>query len=89
MALSLLREEYGIRRLLVEGGPSVNHGLVDSGLADELFLTFAPKLAGGAEPDGASGILSGSAFEEPGAMRLLSVYEAGGELYLRYSLGRD
>lgn len=86
-ALSLLREEYGVRRLLVEGGPSVNHALVGAGLVDELFLTFAPKLAGGTGPRGVSGILSGPAFETPGGMRLLSVYESGGELYLRYSLG--
>lgn len=88
-ALSLLREEYGVRRLLVEGGPSLNHALLESGLVDELFLTFAPKLSGGAEPGerGESGIISGMAFGEPVGMRLLSVYESGGELYLRYSLG--
>lgn len=81
-ALSLLREEYGVRRLLVEGGPSINHALVGAGLVDELFLSFAPKLAGGA----AGGILAGPALEEPAKMRLLSAYESGGELYLRYSL---
>lgn len=81
-ALSVLRHEYGIRRLLVEGGPSVNNALVSSGVVDELFLTFAPKLASG----GAGNILSGEPFGEAARMRLLSVYEAGGELYLRYSL---
>lgn len=81
-ALSLLRDEYGVRRLLVEGGPSINHALVGAGLVDELFLTFAPKLAGGA----AGGILAGRALPEPARMRLLSAYESGGELYLRYSL---
>lgn len=85
--LSLLREEYGVRRLLVEGGPSVNHALVGAGLVDELFLTFSPKLAGGAEPGGVGGILAGPPFEEPASMRLLSAYEADGDLYLRYSLG--
>lgn len=86
-ALSLLREEHGVQRLLVEGGPSLNHALIGSELADELFLTFAPKLAGGADSGGVVGILSGAAFEEPTGMRLLSVYESGDELYLRYSLG--
>lgn len=88
-ALLLLRQDYGVRHLLVEGGPSVNRGLIEPGLADELFLTFAPKLAGGAEPGGAASILSGEAFEEPSSMQLLSAYEAGGELYLRYSLASD
>lgn len=84
-ALSVLRHEYGVQSLLVEGGPSLNRALVGSGLVDELFLTFAPKLAGG----GAGNILSGELFGGAIQMRLLSVYEADGELYLRYSLEQD
>jgi riboflavin-specific deaminase-like protein len=82
-ALSVLRHEYGVQSLLVEGGPSLNQALVCSGLVDELFLTFAPKLAGG----GAGNILSEELFGGEIQMRLLSVYEADSELYLRYSLG--
>lgn len=81
-ALSVLRHEHGVHRLLVEGGPSLNQALVSSGLVDELFLTFASKLAGG----GAGNILSGEPLGGQSQMRLLSVYEADGELYLRYSL---
>ena len=80
--LSVLRREYGVRRLLVEGGPGLNRGLIWAGKVDELFLTFAPKLAAGE----AANILTGEAFEAPVGMRLLSVYESEGELYLRYSL---
>lgn len=83
--LSVLRHEYGVRSLLVEGGPSLNHALVSSELVDELFLTFAPKLAGGE----AGNILSGGLFVGAVEMRLLSVYEADGELYIRYSLEQD
>lgn len=81
-ALSILREEYGVRWLLAEGGPSLNRALADAGLVDELFLTFAPKLAAGE----AANILSGPALEASAGMRLISAYESGGELYLRYSL---
>ncbi|CAN5219662.1 pyrimidine reductase family protein [soil metagenome] len=84
-ALSVLRHEYGVRSLLVEGGPSLNHALISSELVDELFLTLAPKLAGG----GAGNILSGELFGGAVEMRLLSVYEADGELYLRYALEQD
>jgi riboflavin biosynthesis pyrimidine reductase len=84
-ALSVLRHEYGVRSLLVEGGPSLNQALVSSALVDELFLTFAPKLAGGE----AGNILSGGLFGGAVEMRLLSVYEADGELYLRYALEQD
>lgn len=86
-ALELLRSEYAVERLLVEGGPSLNHALIRDGLVDELFLTFAPKLAGGA-PSGEqpSAILHGEELDPPRNMRLLSLYEADSELYMRYAL---
>lgn len=83
-AVELLWREYGVGRLLVEGGPSLNHALIQGSLADELFLTLAPKLSGGA---GTSSILSGGELEKTRGLSLISVYESGGEMYLRYSLG--
>ena len=89
-ALEILRSEYGVERLLVEGGPSLNHALIRDGLADELFLTFAPKLAGGAHPgEQPSTILHGEEIDPPRNMRLLSLYEAGSELYMRYALNQS
>ena len=88
-ALQILRSEYGVERLLVEGGPSLNHALIRDGLADELFLTFAPKLAS-SKPSGEqpSTILHGEELYPPRSMRLLSLYEADSELYMRYALDR-
>lgn len=84
--LRLLREEFGVRRLLVEGGPRVNHAFLRDGLVAEIFLTLAPKLSG--SPDAPS--IAGDAGALPGetrAARLLTVHAAtGGELYLRYRL---
>jgi riboflavin biosynthesis pyrimidine reductase len=37
----------GMHSILCEGGPSLNTSLLAAGLLDELFLTIAPKLAGG------------------------------------------
>lgn len=42
----LLRERYGLRSLLCEGGPRLAAGLMAAGLADELCLSVAPVLLG-------------------------------------------
>ncbi|HLV81894.1 MAG TPA: dihydrofolate reductase family protein [Chthonomonadaceae bacterium] len=84
-ALRRLRRERGIRVLLCEGGATLNDGLLRAGLADELFLTLAPKLKGGAD---VPGIVTGQGFP-PGhflPLTLLSLYHDGDELYLRYRI---
>ena len=49
-ALAHVRSELGVRALLCEGGPRLHAQLIDQGLVDELFITEAPKLAGGSGP---------------------------------------
>jgi riboflavin biosynthesis pyrimidine reductase len=46
-ALCPLLEDRGVRRVLAEGGPSMNRRLLASGLLDELFLTVSMGVAGG------------------------------------------
>ena len=78
-ALEWLRKERGIRTLLSEGG-AVLHGSLQQGmLADELFLTIAPKLAGGEEPR----ILAG-ALGEVIELELAWLLASGSELFARY-----
>jgi len=83
-ALRALRYEHAVELLLVEGGPSLNHALISSNLADELFLTLAPKLLGGT-PGETLTVLDGPALLA-GEIRLLAAYLAGNELFLRYAL---
>ena len=42
-----LRDLHAVRTLLCEGGPTVFGSLLQEDLVDDLFLTIAPKLAGG------------------------------------------
>ncbi len=82
-ALNVLSQEQGIRALLVEGGPTLNAALISLGLVDELFLTVAPKILGG----GADAILERTTTPEaPTPLRLVSVFAAADELFLRYAL---
>ena len=82
--LKVLRAEYTVDLLLVEGGPKLSHSLISQNLADELFLTLAPKLLGGIPGEGLT-ILSGPVIVARD-IHLLSAYLAGDELFLRYGL---
>jgi 2,5-diamino-6-(ribosylamino)-4(3H)-pyrimidinone 5'-phosphate reductase len=85
-ALRILKKRYAVNVLLIEGGPALNHALVSSGLADELFLTLAPKLLGGERPDALS-ILEGPALtSHKKELNLISIHISGEELFLRYTL---
>jgi riboflavin biosynthesis pyrimidine reductase len=76
--LRSLRKE-GVRALLCEGGPTLHGALQASGLVDELFLTIAPKLAGGEAPRIVEGELPAVAELELGWL-----LEEDGELFARY-----
>jgi 2,5-diamino-6-(ribosylamino)-4(3H)-pyrimidinone 5'-phosphate reductase len=86
-ALTELRERFAVRTLLCEGGPHLNSELLLAGLVDELFLSLAPKLAGGEEATGeALRILAGAEFLQPVELELLSALENDSHLFLRYGV---
>jgi riboflavin biosynthesis pyrimidine reductase len=81
--LERLRTGYGVRSLLCEGGPTLASAMLGERLVDELFLTVAPKLAGGGhEP----GMAEGLPLPEPAGLELVWVLERAGSLFLRYRL---
>jgi riboflavin-specific deaminase-like protein len=79
--MARLRDEYGVRSLLCEGGPTLNASLLPYRLVDELFLTVAPSLAGGAD---ALTIVAGAPLPQLVDLELIWALEDGSELYLRY-----
>jgi riboflavin biosynthesis pyrimidine reductase len=52
-AAAALRQRYGIRYLLCEGGPSLYAGMLLAGLIDEKFLTVSPMEVGAMSEHGA------------------------------------
>jgi riboflavin biosynthesis pyrimidine reductase len=80
-ALRRLRAEHDVRAVLCEGGPRLHSQLQAGGLADELFLTIAPKLVGA----GAT-ILEG-ALPEVAQLELVWLLQEGSELFTRYKRG--
>jgi riboflavin biosynthesis pyrimidine reductase len=77
-SLRRLRTEHDVRALLCEGGPHLHSQLQAAGLADELFLTIAPKLVGAG-----SAILEG-ALPEVAELDLAWLLQEESELFARY-----
>jgi riboflavin-specific deaminase-like protein len=78
-ALRYLRQECDVRALLCEGGPGLHGELEGGGAVDDLFLTIAPKLAGGEAPRIVEGELPAVA-----DLELAWLLEEDGELFTRY-----
>jgi len=78
-ALEWLLKERGVRSVLCEGGPTLHGRLREGGLADELFLTIAPKIAGGEGPR----VLEG-ALPDVDNVELGWLLESESELFARY-----
>ena len=71
----------GVRRVLCEGGPTLNSALFAAQLVDDVYLTLAPKLAAGPSP---LTLINGPAFQPMLRLQLRSCVEQEGELFLRY-----
>jgi riboflavin biosynthesis pyrimidine reductase len=82
--LERLRERYGVRTLLLEGGPTVLAAMLEAGAVDELFLSLAPLIAGGG-PEPA--IVEGPPLPAPIRLRLLELLEDKDFLFARYAIG--
>jgi riboflavin biosynthesis pyrimidine reductase len=84
-ALVELRERFGVELVLCEGGPHLAYQLLAGELADELFLTLSPLLAGDAPAGGPEPrILAGGELLPPRQLRLLQTLRSESSLLLRY-----
>jgi riboflavin-specific deaminase-like protein len=54
--LKILRRDYKVRRVACEGGPTLFRSMLERGLIDELNLTIAPYLFGGADAPTLTGL---------------------------------
>lgn len=81
--------EKGIKKLLLEGGGTLNWSMLSEGLVDQISVAVAPRIAGGKE---AISLVEGTGYEriaEGVQLRLKKHYELGGDLILEYDVTRD
>lgn len=81
--LHTLRREHGVETLLCEGGPTLFGALLEAGLVDELLLTLAPVLTGGAS---GPAVVSGPPPEAPVGLEMAGALEHDGTVFLRYGV---
>ena len=85
VALRWLRAQWGVKRLLAEGGGELNAALFHAGLVDEIHLTLCPKIFGGrnaptiADGPGLGGLAEAEDFE------IKSIRNLNGELFTVFS----
>lgn len=85
-ALKTLREKYGVRRLLCEGGAALNYHMMRAGLMDEIYWTLAPKVSGFQRD---LTMIEGSEMIRPTPrLSLVSLYHHQDELFHRWSVVR-
>jgi riboflavin-specific deaminase-like protein len=74
-ALRWLRQQWGVKRLLCEGGGELNDALFRAGVVDEIHVTICPKVFGGrkaptiAEGEGASALADATGLSIKSATR--------------------
>jgi riboflavin-specific deaminase-like protein len=81
LLMARLRQDYGVRSVLCEGGPTLNAHLLAAGLVDEFFVSLSPQLVGG---EAALTIVAGRELVEPVPLQLVWVLEGNGTLFTRW-----
>lgn len=83
------RREHDV--ILIEGGPQLMGSFFAEKCLDELFLTFAPQIAGRSPSTDRPGLIAGKSFAPDQQLwsTLVGVKRAGSHLFLRYSFNHN
>ena len=80
--LAILRADYGVRRLVCEGGAQIFRALLAAGLIEELHVTLCPRVFGGEKAPTLTG-LPGAFLPASIPLTLKKMEVIGGECFLR------
>jgi 5-amino-6-(5-phosphoribosylamino)uracil reductase len=81
--LTTLRAEYGVKRLVCEGGAIVFRSFLTAGLVDEIHVTLAPRIFGGKLAPTLTGVAE-SFLPASVPLQLRQMEVIGNECFLRY-----
>ena len=84
--LATLRADYGVRRLVCEGGAQIFRALLAAGLVDELHVTLCPRIFGGDKAPTLTGV-AGEFLAQSAALAVKEMEVVEGECFLRLAVG--
>jgi riboflavin-specific deaminase-like protein len=85
--LATLQEDYGVKRLVCEGGAQVLRSLLAADLVDEIHATLCPRIFGGREAPTLTGVAP-DFFPRSISLALDQMEILEGECFLRYRVQR-
>lgn len=85
--LATLRAEYGVRRLVCEGGAQIFRAFLAAGLVDEIHVTFCPRIFGGQAAPTLTGV-AGKFLPASIPLQLREMKVVKDECFLRYRVAR-
>jgi len=85
--MATLRGEYGIKRLVCEGGGQIFRALLEAGLVDELHVTLCPRIFGGIQAPTLTG-RAGDFLPKSAPLSLRKMDIVNGECFLQYRIKR-
>ena len=87
LVLAILRADYGVKRLVCEGGGTLLRSFAAADLLDELHLTICPRIFGGSDAPTLTGV-PGKFLPKSTQLRLVEMKRAGDERFTRWSVVR-
>lgn len=88
-ALHWLARDWGVKRLVCEGGARLNAAMLLAGVVDELHLTVCPRIFGGRGAPTIADWVGSDRLVEATELRLVRSRRVADEMFLIYRVGRD
>ena len=85
-ALRWLRHDWGVKRLLCEGGGEINAALLEARLVNEVHVTLCPVIFGGRTAPTMADGRGFAKLEDAAKLRLTSARRDGDEMFLVYEV---
>jgi riboflavin-specific deaminase-like protein len=86
--LGTLREDYGVKRVVCEGGPTLLRALLTAELVDELHVTLCPLVFGGKKAPTLTG-MAGEFLPRSASLQLVEMLSAEGECFTRWRVKHE